>query len=157
MPKVREPIPPLTARTSDGRVLRAWDYRQKKNLVIAFLHTGCRRCEAYRQMFVAQASELTDQQAAVLIILLETPSYLPSGNLPPQVIVATDTSGRSHTAFLGPEALGSSGQQLLGVFVVDRYGELCAQWILRDEDALPGAALVLEGLRQIQAAAEECG
>ncbi len=152
---IRQQIPPLTARTPDGRVLHAWDYRQKKNLVIAFLHTGCRRCEAYRQTFMAQASELTDQQAAMLIVLLETPPNLPTGDLPPQVIVAIDASGRSHATFLGPEAWGSSGQQLLGVFVADRYGELYAQWILGDEDALPGAGLVLEGLRQIQVAPEE--
>lgn len=137
MLKIRQPIPPLTARTPEGRVLRAGDYRQKKNLVIAFLHTDCPRCEAYRHSFLAQASELSAQQAVMLIVLLETPSYLANGNLPPQLIIATDASGRSHSAFLGPEALDSSGQRLLGVFVADRYGELYRQWILPDEDQLP--------------------
>jgi len=39
-------IPPVTARTAEGRIVRAWDYKQKRNLVIAFCtpiaepHTG---------------------------------------------------------------------------------------------------------------------
>ena len=36
--RTREIIPPVTGRTADGAVVRAWDYKQKRNLVIAFLH-----------------------------------------------------------------------------------------------------------------------
>ena len=43
---MRRLIPPVTARTAEGRSVRAWDYKQKRNLVIAFCtpiaepHTG---------------------------------------------------------------------------------------------------------------------
>ena len=40
-------IPPLTLRTPDGRVVRAWDFEQKKNLVIAFLDAECAPCEDF--------------------------------------------------------------------------------------------------------------
>ncbi len=33
----RQLIPPVTARTAEGRIVRTWDYKQKRNLVIAFL------------------------------------------------------------------------------------------------------------------------
>ena len=43
---LRQLIPPLTARTAAGDTVRAWDYKQKRNLAIAFCtpiaepHTG---------------------------------------------------------------------------------------------------------------------
>ena len=55
---LRELIPPLTARTPAGKTLRAWDYKQKRSVVIAFLHTGCRRCEGFVENLAARAAEL---------------------------------------------------------------------------------------------------
>ena len=40
MLKMRGQIPPLTARTPAGQTVRAGDFRQKHNLVIAFLRPG---------------------------------------------------------------------------------------------------------------------
>ena len=45
--KLRQIIPPITARTPAGRRIRARDYKQKKNLVIAFLQPRCPRCEEF--------------------------------------------------------------------------------------------------------------
>src|SRR5712692_8848840 len=136
---LRELIPPLTARTPAGKTLRAWDYKQKRSLVIAFLHAGCRCCEGFVEKLAARAAELRVE------------------NLPAQVVVAADMSGRSQRAYLGDDAFGQAGQERLGVFVADRYGELYAQWVAREEGGLPGVGEVLEWLGQIQVACEECG
>jgi hypothetical protein len=66
-------------------------------------------------------------------------------------------TGRSQRAFLGPGAFGRAGQELVGAFVADRYGELHAQWVAREADDLAGASGLLEWLGQMQVACEESG
>jgi hypothetical protein len=34
MLRTRQLIPPLTIQTPDGRTVRAWDFKQKRNLVL---------------------------------------------------------------------------------------------------------------------------
>lgn len=155
--KTQQLIPPLTARTAAGQTIRAWDYKQKKNLVIAFLHAGCWRCEAFLGKLATHAADLDEREALVLVVFAESPFALESGNLPAQVLVAADMAGRSQRAYLGEGAFGPAGQERVGVFVADRYGELYAQWVARNEDGLPGVTEVLEWLGQIQVACEECG
>ena len=157
MLKMRQMIPAVTARAADGRAVRAWDYKQKKNLVIAFLHAGCAGCEDLLKTLAGRAAELAEREAVALVIFSETPSARVVENLPAQIVVATDMSGRAQKAFLGREAFGAAGQRLTGVFVTDRYGELYAQWSGADDAGLPGMGEVLEWLGQIQVACEECG
>jgi len=155
--RTRQQIPPLTARTATGEILRSGDYRQKKNLVVAFLHAGCPRCESYLENLAARAAELAEREAVAVVVTAESPPAGLQERLPAPILVAADMSGRSQRAYLGQEAFGPAGQELVGVFVADRYGELYAQWVAREEDGLPGAGQVLDWLGQIQLACEECG
>ena len=154
MLKLRQIIPPLTARSADGRVVQAWDFKQKYSLAIAFLHAGCRPCVDYLEHLRENGAEMKEREAVALVIFSETPAS--HGNFPVQVVEAADVSGKSQRAFLGEGAFGPAGQALLGVFVTDRYGELRAQWNGLDEDALPQPGEILEWLSQIQMACEEC-
>jgi len=154
MVKLRQIIPPLTARTADGRVVQAWDYKQKRALAIVFLHADCRRCVDFLERLRENASELKEREAVALVIFSETPSS--HENFPAQIVVAADVSGKSQRAFLGEGAFSPAGQALLGVFVTDRYGELRAQWSGPHEGALPQPGEILEWLSQIQMACEEC-
>jgi hypothetical protein len=154
---LRQLIPPLTAHTPDGRTIRAWDFKQKKNLVIAFLHAGCARCEDFLKTLVAGAKDFAEQEAVALIVFAEAPSARLAEMLPPQILAAADMSGRSQRAFLGNDVFAPGGQTSLGVFVTDRFGELYAQWVARSEAELPGAGEILGWLGQIQVACEECG
>ena len=155
MLRTRQLVPPLTARTPSGQTIRAWDYKQKKNLLIAFLHAGCRPCEVFLSKLAARPADLAEQEAVAIVVFAEAPLALE--NLPAQVVVAADMSGRSQRAYLGEEAFGPAGLERLGVFVADRYGELYAQWVARNDDGLPGVGELLEWLGQIQVACEECG
>jgi hypothetical protein len=154
MLKLRQIIPPLTARAADGRVVQAWDFKQKRALAIVFLHAGCPPCADYVERLRENAAELKEREAVALVIFSATPASL--GNSPAQIVVAADVSGKSQRAFLGDDAFGPAGQLRVGVFVTDRYGELRAQWSGPREDALPQPGEILEWLSQIQMACEEC-
>jgi hypothetical protein len=150
--RVRQLIPGVTGRTAEGKIIRAWDYKQKQNLVIVFLHTNCACCEAWLSQLAARSADLTEREAIILVIYTET---LPRAVeiLAPPMIAAADVTGRSQREFLGPDAFGSAGLSRVGVFVTDRYGELYAQWIARrDADELPAPGEILSSLWQIQVA-----
>ena len=154
---LRQLIPPLTARTPTGKLIHAWAFKQKKNLVIAFFHSGCQRCEKFLGALAAHAVELAEQEAVALIVFPAVPPAFLTENLPPEIIFAADLTGRAQRAYLGLEAFGPVGQQCVGVFITDRYGELYAQWVGATEDALPGLRDVFGWLEQIEFACEECG
>jgi peroxiredoxin len=155
--KPRQLIPPLTAQTPAGRTVRAWDYKQKKSLVIAFLHAGCERCIAFADKLADHAAALTAREAIALLVFPPSPPAAIVARCSAFFVVATDMSGRSQRAYLGDDAFGTTGQRLLGVFVADRYGELYSCWTVPDEDGLPDVALALSWLGQIEVACEECG
>jgi hypothetical protein len=154
MIKLRQLIPPLTARAANGRVVQAWDYKQKRALAVVFLHAGCRQCAEYLERLCANAAELRELEAVALIIFSETPAA--HAGFPPPIVIAADVSGKSQRAFLGEDAFSSAGQTILGVFVTDRYGELRAQWTGGHEAALPQPGEILSALAQVQMACEEC-
>ena len=154
MLKLRQIIPPLTARTADGRVVQAWDFKQKFSLAVVFLHANCQHCADYLERLRECAAELKECEAVALVIFSE---MLPPGNISlAKIVIAADVSGKSQQAFLGEDAFGPTGQALVGVFVTDRYGELRAQWSGPHEEALPQPGEILGCLSQIQMACEEC-
>ena len=157
MLRTREMIPPLAARTHDGRTVHARDYKHKKNLVIAFLHSGCRRCEHFLERLAEHAVSLYESEALVLAIFSEVPPTALAEPLPREVVVAADPTGSSQRAYLGKDAFGPGGQRSVGVFVADRSGEIHAHWVVRTEEDLPSAAEVLGWLGQIEAACMEWG
>jgi len=159
MLKVRQMIPPVTARAADGRVVQAWDWKQKRSLLIAFLHAECRECEAFLARVVREAARLAELEATALVILPEPPAVRLSDGMPAHIVLAADVSGRSQRAYLGRDALETSRHARaasIGVFVTDRYGELAAQWC-GGHESLPGMPDALGWLHQVQIACEECG
>jgi hypothetical protein len=152
----RQLIPPITVRTIDGKQVHAWDYKQRRNLVIAFLHADCQCCNAWLGELASRAPELVEQEAVALVIYSELPPKS-APPLPSPVTAGTDTAGRSHIAFLGREAFGPAGLERVGAFVTDRYGELYQAWMGSDATDLPAAGRVLSALWQVQIACEECG
>ena len=149
MLELHQTIPPLTARTPTGHVVRAWDYKPKKNVVVAFLHADCRRCEHFLLRCAESAVQLTEREAVALVIFSEVPPAALTGNLPREVVAAAEMGGHAQRDYLGKDAFGPAGQQRVGVFVADRYGELVAQWVGGD-DALPGIGDALSWLSRIE-------
>ena len=146
---LRQLIPPVTARTAEGAIVRAWDYKQKRNLVIVFPHADCAHCHGWLEQLAARAADLTERKTVVLVIYAEGPARA-AEILTPPVIVAADVTGHSQRGFLGPEAFGSAGLDRVGAFVTDRYGELYGQWIGRDAAELPPPGEILGMLSVIE-------
>ena len=151
---LRQLIPPLTARTAAGEVVRAWDYKQKKSLLIAFLHADCPQCQSFAARLASRAADLLELDSAALVIFLEAPRGGMAAS--PPVILASDATGRAAQAYLGPDAFGPLGLARVGLFVADRYGELFAQWEARDADGLPALAEAFKWLAHTQMGCEEC-
>ncbi len=154
---LREVVPPLTVQTPDGRTVRAWDYKQKKNLVIAFLHSDCWRCRAFVEDLARHAAQLAESEAVAMLVETAPPGLLAAARLPEQLILGAEPGGVAHRKYFGADAIGPTGEPRAGVFVADRYGELFACWAAREEHELPVAADVLDWLGQIEVACEECG
>jgi peroxiredoxin len=146
---LRQVIPPLTARTADGEIVRAWDYKQKRPLVIAFLHADCSRCDGWLAELAARPADLTERDAVALVIYPELPPRK-TETLPSPLIAGSDVAGNSQFAFLGSEAFGPAGLDRVGVFVTDRYGDLYGQWLGRDAGELPLPEEILGTLSVIQ-------
>ena len=156
MLRTRTLIPPLSIRLPDGRVARAWDFKQKKSLVIAFLDADCAECEEFLRQLAAHSSELRAKDAVALVALLEAPSPRLTQSLPAEILFGCDMSGHAARAFLGDDALGSRGLAQHGIFVTDRYGELFAQWTSRWHD-FPTAADILKWIDSAEVACDQCG
>ena len=145
----RQVVPPVTARTADGKTIRAWDYKQKNPLVITFVHADCRYCDSWLEQLAARRADLIDREAVALVIYAEAPPRSTERLMDP-MIAACDVTGHSQRAFLGPEAFGPAGLNRVGVFVTDRYGELFGQWLGRDAAELPPLREILSMLSAIQ-------
>jgi len=153
--RLRQLIPPLTIRASTGRLARAWDFKQKKNLVILFLDAACDPCEQFLRELAAHAASLRDAEAVALVAFLEPPPGSLEESLPPEIIAGADVSGRSARAFLGEAAASPRSRLGRGVFVTDRYGELAAQWIAAQHE-FPSVAEIFSTLDRVQIACDEC-
>jgi hypothetical protein len=151
----RQLVPPLTIHTPDGRSVRAWDYKQKKNLVIAFLDTDCAPCEEFLRTLVASAAALRKKEAVALVVFLEQPTRRLTDWLPPGIVVGADMPGNSARAFLGEDTFASRGFVRGGVFVTDRYGELFAQWTI-ERHKFPAIAEIFAALDYVEMACDEC-
>jgi hypothetical protein len=152
---LRQLIPPLSIHSMDGGTLRAWDFKQKKCLVIAFLDSGCDSCVDFFRRLAAHAPELEEKNAVALVVLLDSPSPFVFESLPRGIFCGADFSGRCAQAFLGRDVLSPGGLCRRGIFVSDRYGELFAQWSVAAHH-FPAIGEVLSALTEIEIACEEC-
>ena len=153
---IRHQIPALTIRTVDGRNVSSWDYKQKRNRVIAFLHADSANSWKFVHDVVAHAAEWKGKDAVGLIVFSKAPVANLPATLPPEIIAGIDSTGRSALRFLGDEATDQDGLPRQGVFVADRYGELYAKWIFANDGEPPSISAILKALEQIEIACEEC-
>lgn len=153
---VRYQIPALTFRTFDGHTVSAWDFKQRRNRVIAVLRADSPKSWEFLKQLVAHAADWKEKEAVGLVVFQKVPLTGLPGVTPPEVIVGTDTTGSSIVRYLGAEALADDELQIQGVFVADRYGELYAKWIVEKNGNLPTIPEILKALEQIEIGCEEC-
>ena len=156
MLQLRQLIPPLTLHATDGRTVRVWDFKQKKNLVIAFLHNECPSCEGFLRQLSANTSLWKENEAVVLAAVLAQPPRAVTDSLSELVIAGVDPSGRAATAYLGKDALAPTGLATLGIFQTDRYGELAATWNVTSDHNFPNVADIAASLALTEMSCDAC-
>ena len=152
---LRQLIPPVSIHAPDGRTIRAWDFKQKRSLAIAFLDAGCEPCADFLRCLSGHATELREKNAVAFVVFLESPPPILHESLSAGIFAGVDFPGRGVRAFLGKDTISSEGLARRGVFVVDRYGELFSEWIVPKHD-FPTAGAILSALSQIEIVCEEC-
>jgi len=155
MLRTRQLIPPLNLHTPDGRTIRAWDFKQKQNLVIAFLDVDCALCADFLRQLAAHAADLRERETVALAVFLAPPPAALTDSLPKEIIAGCDMSGYGARAYFGGDAFSARGLVRRGVFIADRYGELFAQWTLAAHN-FPTLAEIFNSVDQIEMACEEC-
>ena len=73
MRHIRQLIPPLSLREAHGRSIHAWDFKQKQNLVPAFLDVGCSLCEAFIRALANHATDPIEKDAVILLVFPAQP------------------------------------------------------------------------------------
>jgi hypothetical protein len=142
--RVGQLIPALAARAPDGTPVAAWDYRQKRNLCIVFVHAECAACAGYIERLARRAAEFAERDAVALVVLPQVP--LPGNSLPAPLLLAADPTGNSQVHYFGKQAANAGGPGPVGVFLADRYGQLSMQWVGGEACQLPGPEEILMGL-----------
>ena len=154
MLRIRQPILPLSLHVPDGRTIRAWDFKQKKNLVIAFLDADCAMCADFLRQLAARAADLPEKETIALAVYLAPLPAALTDSLPKEIIAGCDMSGYGARAYLGDDAFSARGLVCRAVFVADRYGELFAQWPIAAHK-FPALEEIISSLNQIEMACEE--
>ncbi|HEV2488714.1 MAG TPA: hypothetical protein VGT03_02815 [Candidatus Acidoferrales bacterium] len=146
----------MTLHSLKGETVSVWDFKQKRNRVIAFVSGNSPGTRRFVRDIAAHAAEWKERETVALIVFPEAPPADLLGILPAEVVAGVDASGRSLGRYLGEDAFGSAGHQRQGVFVADRYGEIYARWIIAKDDDFPGVPEIVKTLEQIEIACEEC-
>ena len=149
-------IPPLTIRNSHGPLVSAWDYKQKRNLIIAFLDEGCSTCERFVKSLIAYAEDFRQREAVALLVFPQEPGSAECSALPAEIIAGTDVDGSGIQRYLGENALSTRGQVRKGIFITDRYGELYDLWWIEGH-GFPTIEQILSSLDAIELICDECG
>jgi hypothetical protein len=150
--RVGQLIPPFLARTPDGTSVNAWDYRQKRNLCIVFLHAECAACAGYIERLACRAADFAEREAVTPIVLPKLP--LAGSSLPPPLLLVADPTGKAHTSYFGRKAPATPGAGPVGVFLADLYAQLSMQWLIDEACELPSPEEILTRLLETQRAAD---
>ncbi len=128
---------------TDGRTVRLWDYRQRRNVVLFFHHgAGCPRCRAELSRFARHYPAYRERDAEVVAIGPDAPDE--------QAVLAA-ALGLTFPLLSDPEAdtADRQGVDLPAVLVGDRFEEIWAAWSPPDELDLPSQEEVLGWLEFI--------
>ena len=156
MLKLRQMLPVLSLHVSDGRIVRGWDFKQKKNLIIAFLHNDCALCAEFLRHMALRSMTWRENDAVVLAATLAQPSRVLAESAKEDVIVGVDLSGRAALEFLGKQSLGPSDLVRPAVFLSDRYGELAAMWEVNGDHNFPEAGEIAKHLQHAEMSCDSC-
>ena len=155
--QIHQMVPPFTLRSGQGKEVKLWDYKMRKNLVILFHHgSNCSVCREKLKDFADHYREFAELETEILAIssgdeedteMLRTELDLPYPLL-------SDPEGRTTEKYTYWQR--GNRVPLPSVFVTDRYGMLVFQQIADEITGLPDRKEILSWLNFIQSQCPEC-
>lgn len=146
--------PDFRLPTMDGGDLRLYACRHRKNVLLLFVPEFSDAVEAHVIIPIAERYvEVREVNAEVVVVSATRPSGAKRlCDLP--FPIAIDEGGEVASRYLGRRGFSTAR---CGVFVVDRYGELWAQWPNVTPSEAPSPQELLDGLDLIELQCPECG
>lgn len=155
--RIHELVPLFMLPSSQGREVKLWDYKMRKNLIILFYHGGeCSWCREELKMFAENYGELVELETEILAIssggLDRSRSLSVELALPYPLL--SDPEGRVIEKYTYWRQ--NKKAAVPSIFVTDRYGALYYQCIVKEITELPERAEILSWLNFIQSQCPEC-
>lgn len=149
-------IPDFVLPSLDGKQVSPRDFKQRANLVIAYLDLdNCGECRHFLHGLADNYHLYRSDETEVLAVCPQPLANLAgqAGTMGLPFPVLSDDRGLVRKVYLGGEAT----QGTWGIFVTDRYGALRAKMTGTSADALPGQNAILGWLDLIEMECPECG
>jgi hypothetical protein len=165
-PRPGDQLPLFTLPDRAGRAIRLWDFKQRRPVVLAFLHgPGCPTCRAYVAALAARSDDLAVTHAAVLVIVpgaVSPASTIDDGSTggaadpaeawahwadaltPAHILPLVDREGAVTARYLPPAS--DQDRRAVALYVADRYGACGLGVIAPDADRLPTPDAILAEL-----------
>lgn len=136
--KPRTMIPVFQLMSAEGKPVNIWDYKGRRNMVLAFLpQADCAECLDFLQS-VSRMYHRYHEENAVLLAIVRG-----------DVGSATGLYDRLHPPFpilydeIG-EVTGRYTDRLPAVFVADKFGELYSEWVIGPAGFFPTQKEILD-------------
>lgn len=149
-------IPDFTLPSVDGRQIGPGVYKQRANLVIAYLDLNrCGECEDFLRGLADDYQLYRADETEILAICPQPIGELQmqAGTLRLPFPVLSDEKGAVRDVYFS----GEPGQPVAGVFITDRYGALRVQIISQNGTEIPVRHDILDWLDLIEMECPECG
>lgn len=164
-------LPTFSLEDASGRTIRLWDYKQRRPILLVFVHgADCACCRAWLCTLADRQALLDELRVVTLVVAPESVERLGAmqEELGPVAIVLSDAERAVAARYLpsalaaarsaeGYERPGTAGaaRQPVGLYAADRYLHCLGRWFAEDADTLPSLD---EPLGEIAFAVQEgCG
>lgn len=149
-------VPDFTLPSLDGGQIGPGTYKQRANLVIAYLDLDrCGECKDFLRDLADSYQLYRADETEILAVCLQPVGELRGqvGTLGLPFPVLSD----EHGAVRGIYFSGEPGQPMGGVFITDRYGALRVRMFSQTGAELPAQKEILDWLDLIEMECPECG
>ncbi len=170
LPEEGYALPTFSLEDARGSTIRLWDYKQRRPVMLAFLHgADCACCRAWLRTLAERHMLLDELRVVTLVVVPEPVERLGAmqEELGSVAIVLSDAERAVAARYVprvrasrpaeGHERPGMAGaaSQPVGLYAADRYLHCLGRWFAEDADAL---ASLDEPLGEIAFAVQEgCG
>lgn len=141
-------IPPFALPDATGSVIRSWQFRGRRNLVLVFsgLPTD-RSIDLLLNDVADERQTLADEETAVIVVVAGGPGDAGAvqARLGTPFPVLADADGSVHRRY----GATADHRPLPAVFVADRYGHLYARTLITRPAQVPAAREILDWVRFI--------